>query len=67
MVAVSRGTSHVIGINSAGTTSVAIQNAVSKATVTHSETHTTTAQWVCLEADNGALVAIGKRLWVISR
>ena len=35
------------------------------ATVIHSESHTTRAQWVSLEAGNGAIVAIVKRLGLI--
>ena len=38
-----------------------------KAAVTHSELHTTRAQWVCSEAENSAIVFIVKRLGLISR
>ena len=38
------------------------------ATVTHSESpNTTTAEWVCSEAENSAMVATVKRLGLISR
>ena len=70
--AVSRGTSHVttrercnhghIYRSMAVTTLVDIQNTLCKATVTHSESHTTTAQCVCSEAESSAVVAIVKRL-----
>ena len=40
--------------NRAVNTSVDIQNALCKATVTHAESHTTRVQWVCSEAENNA-------------
>ena len=52
--------------NSDANTLVDIQKALCKATVTHSQSHTTRAQWVCSDAENGAIVAIVKRLALIS-
>ena len=40
-----------VKLSSIVTTSVAIQNMLSKAAVTHSESNTTRGQWVCLEAE----------------
>ena len=37
-----------------------IQNALCKATVTHSESHMMRAQWVCFDAENSAIVATVK-------
>ena len=42
-------------LNSAVIISVAIQNALCKAAVTHSESYTTRAQLVCSEAQNRAI------------
>ena len=49
-----------------------IQNALCKAAVSLSEQHMTmtaydTVQWVCSQAGNNVLVAIGKRLGLILR
>ena len=52
---------------SAVTTSVDIQNTLCKVIVTHSESHTTTAQWVISEAENSAIVTIVKHLLLIYR
>ena len=49
------------------TTLADIENALCKATVTHSEWHTTRAQWVCSEAENNAIVAIVKCLGLTLR
>ena len=47
--------------------SVDIQSALCKATVTRLELHMTKVQWVCLEAQNSAVVAIVKHLGLIWR
>ena len=54
-------------LNSAVTTSMNIQSALCEDTVTHSELQTTRAQWVCLDAENSAIVAVVKRLGLIWR
>ena len=48
--------------NSVVTTSVSVQIALCKATVTHLESHsiTTCAQWICSEAETSAIAAIVK-------
>ena len=57
--AVSYGTSHET-TETAATTLVDIENA--GCTVTHSESHTTGVLWVCLHAENSAIVAVVKHL-----
>ena len=52
---------------SAVITLVNILNARCKAAITHSESHTTRAQWVCSDTGNIAIVASVKRLGLTSR
>ena len=65
-VHISHCTSHVMIKNSAATTLVNVQNMLCKATVIQ-YLHMPRAQWVCLDAENSAIVAIGKHLGLILR
>ena len=66
MAAVSRGTTSHVTAKTA-ITSVDIQNVLCKAMVTHSESHATRVQWVCVGEENCATVTIVKHLGLISK